>query len=354
MSNHHQPNRTIYETIHSLKKQLTIAVSNSNTQEIKNILNRLRKEVIPTEELIRTTKIGISVGKQRQNPDQEISKLAKLIVNEWKNGVKKEPNQSHPSTSNSTSNSTTNSNSNHTNLSQKSPINSSLKDIKSPPPINSLKSSIPSSSTSKRPSTSTSAATSNSTNLNSNLSNQTHNRIGPRSSKTETHLNFESLQDKVRDGSMKSVFDALIFDSDAPADLVYDRAKSIESEVNQTNDSNGYKNKMRSLIFNLKDKNNPGLREAVVSGEISSKRLCSMGPADMASEERKAQDRKLAEENLFKARGAGPQQAETDAFRCGRCGQRKCTYYQMQTRSADEPMTTFVTCVNCNNRWKFS
>lgn len=32
-------------------------------------------------------------------------------------------------------------------------------------------------------------------------------------------------------------------------------------------------------------------------------------------------------------------QAETDAFKCGRCQQRKCTYYQMQTRSADEPMT---------------
>jgi transcription elongation factor S-II len=30
-----------------------------------------------------------------------------------------------------------------------------------------------------------------------------------------------------------------------------------------------------------------------------------------------------------------------------------CTYYQLQTRSADEPMTTFVTCVNCDNRWKF-
>jgi transcription elongation factor S-II len=26
---------------------------------------------------------------------------------------------------------------------------------------------------------------------------------------------------------------------------------------------------------------------------------------------------------------------------------------QMQTRSADEPMTTFVTCVNCGNKWKF-
>lgn len=43
----------------------------------------------------------------------------------------------------------------------------------------------------------------------------------------------------------------------------------------------------------------------------------------------------------------------TDMFRCGRCGQRKTTYYQKQTRSADEPMTTFVTCVTCGNRWRF-
>lgn len=63
------------------------------------------------------------------------------------------------------------------------------------------------------------------------------------------------------------------------ADLVYDRAKEIEAEVNRTHDSTGYKNKMRSLIFNLRDKNNPGLREAVVSGELSSTKLCSMGPA---------------------------------------------------------------------------
>ncbi|KAJ1913911.1 transcription elongation factor TFIIS [Tieghemiomyces parasiticus] len=78
-----------------------------------------------------------------------------------------------------------------------------------------------------------------------------------------------------------------------------------------------------------------------------------MSKQDMVSEERKAQDSKIREENLFKARGAGPQAAETDMFRCGRCKSRKCTYYQMQTRSADEPMTTFVTCTNCENRWKF-
>lgn len=63
------------------------------------------------------------------------------------------------------------------------------------------------------------------------------------------------------------------------ADLVYDRAKEIEVEVNRTLDSAAYKSKMRSLIFNLRDKNNPGLREAVVSGELSCTKLCSMGPA---------------------------------------------------------------------------
>jgi transcription elongation factor S-II len=55
---------------------------------------------------------------------------------------------------------------------------------------------------------------------------------------------------------------------------------------------------------------------------------------------------------MSEAVSATAMHAETDMFKCGKCQQRRCTYYQMQTRSADEPMTTFVTCVNCNNRWK--
>ena len=40
------------------------------------------------------------------------------------------------------------------------------------------------------------------------------------------------------------------------------------------------------------------------------------------------------------------------AFKCNRCKSKNVTYYQMQTRSADEPMTTYFTCKNCGARWK--
>lgn len=41
-------------------------------------------------------------------------------------------------------------------------------------------------------------------------------------------------------------------------------------------------------------------------------------------------------------------------FHCSSCKKKtRCDYYQMQTRSADEPMTTFVTCLECDRRWKF-
>lgn len=42
----------------------------------------------------------------------------------------------------------------------------------------------------------------------------------------------------------------------------------------------------------------------------------------------------------------------TSDFTCPKCHQSKCTYYQLQTRAADEPMTTFITCINCGKQWK--
>jgi transcription elongation factor S-II len=41
----------------------------------------------------------------------------------------------------------------------------------------------------------------------------------------------------------------------------------------------------------------------------------------------------------------------TDKWQCNNCKMRKCTYYELQTRSADEPMTIFIHCLNCGKRW---
>jgi len=48
----------------------------------------------------------------------------------------------------------------------------------------------------------------------------------------------------------------------------------------------------------------------------------------------------------------GNKDMATDQFKCGRCYKRQCTYYEMQTRSADEPMTIFVRCLNCGKQWR--
>jgi transcription elongation factor S-II len=45
--------------------------------------------------------------------------------------------------------------------------------------------------------------------------------------------------------------------------------------------------------------------------------------------------------------------ANTQMYCSGCKTKTNCDYYQMQTRSADEPMTTFVTCLECDKRWKF-
>jgi DNA-directed RNA polymerase subunit M/transcription elongation factor TFIIS len=44
--------------------------------------------------------------------------------------------------------------------------------------------------------------------------------------------------------------------------------------------------------------------------------------------------------------------SSTDMFTCKKCHKKDCTYYEMQTRSADEPATIFITCQNCGKHWK--
>lgn len=115
------------------------------------------------------------------------------------------------------------------------------------------------------------------------------------------------------------------------------------------------KYKYRSILFNIRDTKNPDFRRKVLLGDIKPERIVNLTAEEMASDQRQLEIKQIREKALTDCELGSPPKASTDRFKCGQCGQRKCTYYLMQTRSAesDEPMTTFVTCVNCNNRWKF-
>jgi transcription elongation factor S-II len=117
--------------------------------------------------------------------------------------------------------------------------------------------------------------------------------------------------------------------------------------------SAAYKAKFRQLHFNLKDAKNPDLRRRVLEGDVEPELLIALPPAALASDALREGDRQIREKKLFDSAPSAAKQATTDQFQCGKCRQRRTTYYQMQTRSADEPMTTFVACLNCDNRWKF-
>ena len=42
----------------------------------------------------------------------------------------------------------------------------------------------------------------------------------------------------------------------------------------------------------------------------------------------------------------------SNLFTCGKCHKKETSYYEMQSRSSDEPMTTYISCINCGHQWK--
>lgn len=170
----------------------------------------------------------------------------------------------------------------------------------------------------------------------------------------------DALRDKIREllsEALLKVYNEIAVELRGEVDACdpYRVAVSLESAMfDKWGKSNGaHKFKYRSIMFNIKDAQNPDFRRKVLLGHVKPVRVLEMTPEEMASNERQMQNGKIKEKALFDCERGGPPKATTDQFKCGRCGKKQCTYYQMQTRSADEPMTTFVTCVNCDNHWKF-
>jgi transcription elongation factor S-II len=114
-----------------------------------------------------------------------------------------------------------------------------------------------------------------------------------------------------------------------------------------------YKNRVRSRVINLKDAKNPKFRESVRLGIITPDQLAKMTSEEMASDDLKNLRAKFTKEAIDDHQMARTQGAKTSLLICGKCKKNNVVYSEMQTRSADEPMTTFAYCQECGHRWKF-
>ena len=133
-----------------------------------------------------------------------------------------------------------------------------------------------------------------------------------------------------------------------------DKVNELENEIyNKCNTMKAYFAKKRMLIDNLNPDSyikNPNLLKRYLNNEFSTKELCEMSPYELFPEN--WEEYKQKTEKDYKMKLNNFVGMKTTMFECGRCHKNETTYYQLQTRSADEAMTTFIECINCGNKWK--
>lgn len=107
-----------------------------------------------------------------------------------------------------------------------------------------------------------------------------------------------------------------------------------------------YLNRSKSILTNL----NSVIIEQINNSDINPQNVSFMTHMELCPakwhdyiELKIKRDKNKFETNL---------EATTDTFTCKKCKSKKCSYYLLQTRSADEPMTCYVTCLDCGKRWK--
>ncbi|EWY93084.1 transcription factor S-II, central domain-containing protein [Fusarium oxysporum f. sp. albedinis] len=296
-------------------KALTKCVAaNEPPENAIKLLETLKKDASPTEEMLRATRAGVFVGKLRSNSNKDIARAAAELVNKWKKLVEQEK---------------------HSKLRAK--VGSG-----SPAPA---PSSAPASSPAAPPPPSSAGASGA----------KYKGDIEKRKYETD-NVNVKRTDSSVRNSCIGLIYNGLAYRSTATENDVITRAVAVEhaAYTKFKGETPDYKKKIRSLFTNLKNKSNRELGRSVLSGEITAEKFVIMTDDELKSEEQRKKELELEKENMKKAQVPMAEKSISESLECGRCKKKQVSYTQAQTRAADEPMTTFCECMACGHRWKFS
>lgn len=112
-----------------------------------------------------------------------------------------------------------------------------------------------------------------------------------------------------------------------------------------------YKQKFLNLRKNLQE--NKSLREAVRTKRIAPADVVELKPFELQPDGAYAKQMEISiDRELRKQALQDESKCIEGFFTCRRCKSKRTSYYELQTRSADEPMTVFVSCLNCGAHWK--
>jgi DNA-directed RNA polymerase subunit M/transcription elongation factor TFIIS len=114
---------------------------------------------------------------------------------------------------------------------------------------------------------------------------------------------------------------------------------------------NTYRHKFLEIKNNLV--RSPTLKQHILEKRLKTKDVVDMRPNELhpgGAYDSTMEERMYKE--LRKESMAKEAQNQEGFFTCNKCKSKKTSYYQLQTRSADEPMTTYVSCLNCGKNWK--
>lgn len=108
-----------------------------------------------------------------------------------------------------------------------------------------------------------------------------------------------------------------------------------------------YMHKLNDINYNLDQFNNPSFLIKIIKKEIDIEKIPYMLPQELYEKHW---------EIIIKRMELSEQKrnyCEESSHVCKKCKNNKCKMYKLQTRSADEPMTTFILCTVCNFLEKF-